>query len=242
MSFLLKAILLLINLGTGCYLTLANPLKVSEQTSAKFSFVIRPKVFLAMGLLLSQFFVLFLFASIVFTPITQLVCNCSSNNISISNIDLSTGENTLTVMCKLTENYWFGNQKSEVLVSELLEAKVETEMQTDSQVKPLYSYKILLLTDKDSFSFSRGGYPKFKLEELQSIVLKINKFLKNPTENNLAVILDDTFLGYIAVIITVFCGILALLIASPGLFITCNFDKEANIVKISRYRWFGTLG
>ncbi|MEH1807418.1 hypothetical protein [Nostoc sp.] len=40
----------------------------------------------------------------------------------------------------------------------------------------------------------------------------------------------------------IFCGILALLIAGAGLFITCNLDKEANIVKLSRYRWFGTLG
>ncbi|MEH2025579.1 MAG: hypothetical protein V7K62_18670 [Nostoc sp.] len=115
-------------------------------------------------------------------------------------------------------------------------------MQTDSQVKPRYSYKILLLTDKDSFPFTDRTYPKFKLEELQSIVLRINKFLKNPTDNNLAVILDDTFMGYIVVRFTVFCGILALLIASPGLFIICNLDKETNTVKISRYRWFGTLG
>ncbi|WP_334866460.1 hypothetical protein [Nostoc sp.] len=129
-----------------------------------------------------------------------------------------------------------------MLVSELLEAKLETEMQTDSQVKPRYSYKILLLTDKDSFPFTDRTYPKFKLEELQSIVLRINKFLKNPTDNNLAVILDDTFMGYIVVRFTVFCGILALLIASPGLFIICNLDKETNTVKISRYRWFGTLG
>ncbi|MBN3943817.1 hypothetical protein [Nostoc sp. NMS9] len=242
MTVLLFSILLAINLGAGCYLTLANPLKVSEQTSTKLIFIIRPKVFLGVGIFFSQLFVLFLFASIVFAPITQLVCNRYPNNISTSNIDLSAGQNTLTVMCKLTENYWFGQEKSEVLVSELLEAKLETEMQTDSQVKPKYSYKILLLTDKDSFPFTDRTYPKFKLEELQSIELRINKFLKPPTENNLAVILDDTFMGYIVVRVTVFCGILALLVASPGLFITCNLDKEANIVKLSRYRWFGTLG
>ncbi|RCJ22085.1 hypothetical protein A6S26_22210 [Nostoc sp. ATCC 43529] len=242
MTSLLFAILLIINVGVGCYLTLANPLKVSEQTSTKLTFIIRPKVFLGVGIFFSQLFVLFLFATIVFTPITKLVCNRYPNNISTSNVGLSAGQNTLTVMCKLTENYWFGQQKSEVLVSELLEAKLEKEMQTDSQVKPRYSYKILLLTDKDSFPFTDRTYPKFKFEELQSIVLKINIFLKKPRENNLGVILDDAFMGYIVVRFTVFCGILALLVASPGLFITCNFDKETNTVKLSRYRWFGTLG
>ncbi|MDZ8092854.1 MAG: hypothetical protein RMZ42_13290 [Nostoc sp. DedQUE05] len=241
MNVLLFAILLAINLGAGCYLTLANPLKVSEQTSTKLIFIIRPKVFLGLGIFFSQLFVLFLFASIVFTPITQLVCNRYPNNISTSNIDLSAGQNTLTVMCKLTKNNWLGREQSQTLVSELLEAKLETQIDTDGQAK-YYKYNILLLNDRDSFPFSRAGYPKFNLEKLQLIVSRINNFLKNPIENNLAVILDETFTGYISVMITVFCGILALLVASLGLFITCNFDKETNTVKLSRYRWFGTLG
>ncbi|MEH2199126.1 hypothetical protein [Nostoc sp.] len=123
-----------------------------------------------MGIFFSQLFVLFLFATIVFTLITQLACNRYPNNIPTSNIDLSAGQNTPTVICKLTENYWFGQEKSGVIVSQLLEAKLETEMQTDSQVKPRSSYKILLLTDKDSFPFTDRTYSKFKLEELQSIV------------------------------------------------------------------------
>ncbi|MDZ8085749.1 MAG: hypothetical protein RMY16_09170 [Nostoc sp. DedQUE12b] len=241
MTVLLFAILLAINLGAGCYLTLANPLKISEQTSTKLIFIIRPKVFLGLGIFFSQLFVLFLFASIVFTPITQLVCNRYPNNISTSNIDLSAGQNTLTVMCKLTKNNWLGREQSQTLVSELLEAKLETQIDTDGQAK-YYKYNILLLNDRDSFPFSRAGYPKLNLEKLQLIVSRINNFLKNPIENNLAVILDETFTGYISVMITVFCGILALLVASLGLFITCNFDKETNTVKLSRYRWFGTLG
>ncbi|MBN3887944.1 MAG: hypothetical protein HWQ43_01765 [Nostoc sp. JL31] len=241
MTVLLVAILLAINLGAGCYLTLANPLKVSEQTSTKLIFIIRPKVFLGVGIFFSQLFVLFLFASIVFTPITQLVCNRYPNNISTSNIDLSTRQNTLTVMCKLTKNNWLGREQSQTLVSELLEAKLETQIDTDGQAK-YYRYNILLLNDRDSFPFSRAGYPKLNLEELQSIVLRINKFLKNPIEKNLEVMLDEAFTGYISVMITVFCGILALLVASLGFFITCNFDKETNTVKLSRYRWFGTLG
>ena len=241
MTVLLITILLAINLGAGCYLTLANPLKVSEQTSTKLIFIIRPKVFLGVGIFFSQLFVLFLFATIVFTPITQLVCNRYPNNISTSNIDLSAGQNTLTVMCKLTKNNWLGREQSQTLVSELLEAKLETQIDTDGQAK-YYKYNILLLNDRDSFPFSRAGYPKLNLEELQSIVLRINNFLKNPIEKNLEVIFDETFTGYISVMITVFCGILALLVASLGLFITCNFDKETKTVKLSRYRWFGTLG
>ncbi len=241
MNFLLFAILLAINLGAGCYLTLANPLKVSEQTSTKLIFIIRPKVFLGVGIFFSQLFVLFLFASIVFTPITQLVCHRYPNNISTSNIDLSAGQNTLTVMCKLTKNNWLGREQSQTLVPELLKAKLETQIDTDGQAK-YYKYNILLLNDRDSFPFSRAGYPKLNLEELQSIVLRINSFLKNPIEKNLEVLLDETFTGYISVMITVFCGILALLVASQGLFITCNLDKETNTVKLSRYRWFGTLG
>ncbi|MEH1917490.1 hypothetical protein [Nostoc sp.] len=241
MTVLLVAILLAINLGAGCYLTLANPLKVSEQTSTKLIFIIRPKVFLGVGIFFSQLFVLFLFATIVFTPITQLVCNRYPNNISTSNIDLSTRQNTLTVMCKLTKNNWLGREQSQTLVSELLEAKLETQIDTDGQAK-YYKYNILLLNDRDSFPFSRAGYPKLNLEELQSIVLRINKFLKNPIEKNLEVMLDEAFTGYISVMITVFCGILALLVASLGFFITCNFDKETNTVKLSRYRWFGMLG
>ncbi|WP_335015044.1 hypothetical protein [Nostoc sp.] len=40
MTFLLITILLAINLGAGCYLTLANPLKILEQTSTKLTFII----------------------------------------------------------------------------------------------------------------------------------------------------------------------------------------------------------
>ena len=75
MTVLLFTILLAINLGAGCYLSLANPLKVSEQTSTKLIFIIQPKVFLGVGIFFSQLFVLFLFATNVYTPITQLVCN-----------------------------------------------------------------------------------------------------------------------------------------------------------------------
>ncbi|MEA5514849.1 hypothetical protein [Nodularia sp. UHCC 0506] len=245
MNFLLKAILLLINLGTGGYFILANPLKFSDKTSTKLTFHIRPKVFLGMGLLLSQFIVYFLFSTLMFAPITQLVCNRSTNNIAISNNNLSTTQNTLTVGCKLTNNDWFGQEKSQIILSELLEAKLETTIETDSQAKPIkpnYVYDILLLNNTDTIPFTRVKYPKFKLEKLQSIVLIINNFLRNPLENNLAVQLDDSLVGYIYFIIAVFCGILTLLVASPGLFITCNFDKETNTVKFSRYRWFGTLG
>ncbi|MHC0063942.1 hypothetical protein ACWATR_13725 [Nostoc sp. UIC 10890] len=245
MNFLLRAILLLINLGTGGYFILANPLKFSDQTSTKLTFHIRPKVFLGMGLLLSQFIVYFLFSTLMFAPITQLVCNRSTNNIAISNNNLNTMQNTLTVECKLTNNDWFGQEKSQIIVSELLEAKLETTIETDSQVKPTkpnYVYEILLLNNTDKFPFTRVKYPKIKFEELQSIVLKINNFLTNPAEKNLSVKLDDSLVGYIYFIIAIFCGILAFLIAGAGIFITCNLDKEANIVKLSRYRWFGTLG
>ena len=104
MNFLLRAILLLINLGTGCYFIITNPLKFSDQTSTKLTFHIRPKVFLGMGLFFSQFMVYFLFSTLMFTPVTQIVCHRSTNKILISNNNLSTAQNTLAVLCKLTNN------------------------------------------------------------------------------------------------------------------------------------------
>ncbi len=135
MTILLITILLAINLGAGCYLTLANPLKLSEQTSNKLIFIIRPKVFLGVGIFFSQLFFLFLFATIVFTPITQLVCNRYPNNISTSNIDLSAGQNTLTVMCKLTKNNWLGREQSQTLVSELTPNYTSNYINGDSIVR-----------------------------------------------------------------------------------------------------------
>lgn len=242
MDLLFQTILLLTTLVAVYYFSFANSLKISEQSSTKLTLSIRPRLFLGVGIFVSPLFILLLFASILFTPITQLVCNRYPNNISISNIDLSARQNTLKVICNLTENNWFGQKKSEVLVSELLEAKLETEMEIDSQHKPNYTYKILLLTNRDRFSFTRIGYPKFKLKEFQAIVLRINSFLNEPLENNLAVIFDDTSSGYIIFIITATCGILTFIVASAGLFITLNIDKEINTIKLSSYRWFGMLG
>ena len=46
MEFLLKTILLLINLVAGYYFIFANPLKFSVQTSTKITLNVRPIVFL----------------------------------------------------------------------------------------------------------------------------------------------------------------------------------------------------
>jgi hypothetical protein len=242
MDLLFQSILLLIFLVATYYFIFAKSLKISEQTSTKLTLNIRPRLFLGTGIFVSPLFIFLLFATILFTPITQLVCNRSPNYTSISNLGLIAGQSNLTVMCNLIEKDWFGQKKNGVQIFDLLEAKLETEMEIDSLGKPIRIYKILLLNDKDSFPFTRKTYTKFQLEQLQSIVLKINDFLTNPLEKNLAVILDDTCIGYIILIITLFCGLLTLLVASAGLFITCHFDKETNTVKLSRYRWFGILG
>ena len=160
MEFLLKTILLLINLVAGYYFIFANPLKFSVQTSTKITLNVRPIVFLWTGIFVSQLFVLLLFATISLTRITQLICNRLPNNISISNIDLSAKKNTLTVRCNLTSNYWFGYKKSELQVSELLEAKLENEVEIASQNKPKYTYKILLITPRDSFTFTHITHHK----------------------------------------------------------------------------------
>jgi hypothetical protein len=81
MNFLLNVILLTINLGTGCYLIITNPLKFFDQTSTKLTFLIRPKVFLGVGIFFSQFMIYFLFSTLMFAPVTQIVCNRSTNNI-----------------------------------------------------------------------------------------------------------------------------------------------------------------
>ncbi len=83
MTFLLFAVLLLINLGAGCYFTLANPLKVSEETSTKLTFIIRPKVFLGVGIFFSQLFVLFLFACVycIYTYYTTCLQSLSKQYI-----------------------------------------------------------------------------------------------------------------------------------------------------------------
>lgn len=237
--FLLVVILLMINLCAAYYFMLANPLKISEQTSIRLSFTIRPKAFLGLGIFFSQFSVFYLFIIFMITPITQLTCDRSPNNIS--NINGSESQNKLSVICTLTENDWFGSEKTRILISELHEAKLETQIETNSQGQPEYWYQVLLLTDVGSIPFAHKMPNRFKLETMQSIALTINNFLVSSIEESLAVKNDDSLANYIIFIVALFWGLVACLLALAGLFIHCDFDKEANTIKISRCRWLGKL-
>lgn len=237
--FLLVVILLMINLGSAYCFMLANPLKISEQTSIRLLFTIRPKVFLGLGIFFSQLAVFYLFIIFMITPITQLTCDRSPNNIS--NINGSESQNKLSVICTLTENDWFGSEKTRILISELYEAKLETQIETNSQGQPEYWYQVLLLTDVGSIPFAHKMPNRFKIETMQSIASTINNFLVSSTEESLAVKNDDSIANYIIFIVALFWGLVAFLLAAAGLFIHCNFDKEANTLKITRYRWFGKL-
>lgn len=237
--FLLVVILLMINLWAAYYFMLANPLKISEQTSIRLSFTIRPKAFLGLGIFFSQLLVFFLFNTFTFIPITQLTCNHSPNNIL--NINRNGGQYTSSVMCTLTKNDWFGSEKTRIVIPNLYEAKLETQIKTDSRGQPKNWYQVLLLSDTDSIPFSHIRYNEFKFRKMQSIVLIINNFLVSPTEEKLEVKNDDSLVNYFALLSALFWGLVAFLLAVAGLFIHCDFDKEANTIKISRCRWLGKL-
>lgn len=164
----------MINLGSAYCFMLANPLKISAQASTRLSFTIRPKTFLGLGIFFIQFSVFYLFITFMITPITQLTCDRYPNNVS--NINGSEGQNNLSVICTLTENDWFGNEKTRILISELHEAKLETQIETNNQGQSEYGYQVLLLTDVSSIPFAHKMPNRFKLETMQSIASAINNF------------------------------------------------------------------
>ncbi|AFZ57840.1 hypothetical protein H6G54_16390 [Anabaena cylindrica FACHB-243] len=238
---LLQAVLLITNLWLFWYFIKGKTIKVDEQTQAKLDFTIQPKLLRFIGLFIGQIAIICLYSTLIATPITQLNCNRVPQNIDSSIIAKSTEQKTSLVICKLVELDWFSHEKSQKHISELIGASLEKQSETDSDGKKIYyKYRIQLITNTESFPF-RQAYraSRFIHEELESIISQINNFLAQPLEKKLLVQEDDRS---ILVAITIFFSLLPLIIIGAGLFISCNFNKEANSLILSRYRWFGIFG
>lgn len=236
----LQAILLVTNLWLYWYFIKGKTIKVDEQTQAKLDFTIQPKLLRFIGLFIGQIAIIGLYSILIGTPITQLNCDRVPQNIDIPIIDKSTEQKTSSLICQLIELDWFSHERSQKHISELIGANLEKQSETDSDGKIYYEYRIQLITNTESVHFTqayRAG--SFSYEELKSIISQINNFLAQPSEKKLIVQKDDRS---IIVAITVFFSLLALIIIGAGLFISCNLNKEANSLILSRYRWFGIFG
>ncbi len=105
-------------------------------------------------------------------------------------------------------------------------------------------YNLLLLTDLGEIPFNRlSSYTKnYKLDSLYEIASSINKFLEKPVLTTLSVIQDDSNSVSAGIYVTVFFGIIALLIIGGGTIRDCSFDKKDNLMILISYRWFSAFG
>lgn len=145
-------------------------------------------------------------------------------------------------MCELFEVDWFGSKKNQKAFSGLRRVELKTITNTGSDGEISVRYQVLLLTNTGTIPFTRLEYSKYDSEQFQSVISSINSFLATPLEKSLALQEDDRELGYFSIEVSIFLGLLALLIISSGTLITCTFDKEANNMTLSYCRWFGILG
>ena len=239
---LLTAVLLVINLGIFGYLIRGRNLIISENTPNLLNFTIQPKLLRFIGLFVGQLGIICLYFTLIATPLTQLNCERYTQNIPVSSISKSIEQDMSPVICQLVEFNWFGHEKSQKRISGLLGATLEKQSKIDNG-KTSYKYQVRLLTSTESIPFTQVAYSsKYSYKQLESIISSTNKFLTQPLEKNLALKQDDSLIGYLGVGITIFFSLLALLIIAAGSFISCNFDKELNIMTLSRYRWFGRFG
>lgn len=240
---LIKALLVIFNLGIFGYLVKGKSFVISENTPNKLNFTIQPKILRFIGLFIGQMAVICIHFTLIATPITQLSCNYYTQNTSALNTDKNIKQQISPVICQLVEYDWLGHQKSQKQINGLLGATLEKQTKTNNNGNTFYIYRVQLLTNTESIAFTRVAYrDKYSYKKLESIILSINNFLTQPLGKELILNQDDTLIGYLGVGMTIFISFSALLIIAAASFTNCNFDKEINSFTLSRYRWFGKFG
>lgn len=234
--------LLIFNLGLFWYLLKGKFIKIYEQTQNKLNFTMQPKLSRFLGLFIGQIGVIFLCATFTIIPVTQLNCDRVLQNLHSSSVSADIEQKASSVICQLIEFDFLGHQKSQKQISGLIGVYLDKQTKTDKNGKKSYAYQVLLLTNRESIPFTRVTYSDYFQEKAEYIILRIKRFLAEPLENNLIVKQDDRLAVDAAIILSLFCFLLSLLLIAAGSFINCNFDKESNVLTLSRYRWFGKLG
>lgn len=239
---LLKAIIVAINLIACYYLVIADFIKISEETSNKLNVTFRPIISLGIGIIISQLVILFFFKAFTFIPSHKIICEHSIQYVSTVDFDLNTKKNKILTDCKITDIDWFNREKNTKIISNLLEAKIKQRIEMDEHNKKNYSYRIFLLSKTETIPFADYEYINFKINELRLLTSSINDFLVNNKGKILVRIVDNSYIGYFGFGCSILCGLIILLLTSAGLFINFCFDKETNLLTVSRYRCFGLFG
>ncbi|MEA5596400.1 hypothetical protein [Rivularia sp. UHCC 0363] len=235
-------ILLAINLIAFAYISIGGFIKISGEDSTKLSVTFRPKSSFFLAIFTINFFFLSLLDTSGQILIHKITCEHSIKNISNTNIDSNPRQDYLPTNCNITDIGWFKHEKNPKLISNIIEAKVEKIIEFDEHHRKHVSYQIFLLTQSESIPFADYMYLNYEIENIKKLTSSINNFLINNEEKELIGIVDDRVWSYIVFGICLFFGMIILLLTLTGLFVNFTFDKETNIVTVSRYRCFGMFG
>lgn len=227
------------------YIGIADYLKVTQQKPTLLKVSFRPILSIGLAIFLSSFIIPFPYIAFTFTPIRQITCEHDKYNVTNANFNARKIEPTLT-NCKIADIDWFNEEKNIKLISNLTEAKLDKKIKTEDEKLLEDRYRIILLSQNEIIPFTDYEYDyKYihsKVNDFRLLISSINDFLINSQEDKLNKIIDDTNDFYIGSIGIAFIAIIGLLLVSIGLFINSTFDKETNLLTVTRYRWFGIFG
>jgi hypothetical protein len=235
---LLFTILFLIIFGVIFYCIHRQKSNSYEQTLTKLILKISPTLSQLIGIFfigLASFFLIF---SWWLTPLVQLNCSRSISEQHFINIT----HNLPHPVCELVEFNWFGYEKFKKIIAELQGVKLESKTDTDQEGKVFYKYQVILKNHTDDIPFRTVNYSKYESEKYQSVISTIESFLADSLQTSLVFQENDRDAGYAGVGISLFLGVLSLLIITSASSITCSFDKEANLMTLTRSRWLGIFG
>ncbi|MDZ8089372.1 MAG: hypothetical protein RMY16_28040 [Nostoc sp. DedQUE12b] len=224
--------------GLFLYFVIRKSIIISEYTSSQLVFRTQPKLSQSIGIIMVGITLVFLLATLMLAPITKLNCSRLFQNASFFN------QEKYTFQCELLEIGLFDNQVRTEVFSELNSVKIEAIDNENSHREITKTYQLFLSTDLGNIPFKNlSSYTKnHKLDKLYSIAASIKYFIENPSEKTLSVLQNDSDGVYAGFKITIFFGLLALLIIALGKVTDCKFDKETNTMTMSRHQWFGKLG
>ncbi len=240
--FLLKALIVAINLIGFGYLTLSDFLTISKQISTKLIIIFRPILSLSIGIIISQIVILYLFFAANIVPIHKITCEHSIRDISTANFIFNSKQKYLPTNCKVSEINLFNHENNLKLIPKLLEAKIEERVEIDEKDRSKYSYRIILLNQTGTIPFTDYRYTDSTINEFKLLASSINDFLVNNRAEKLVRIIDDRYLVYAGVGLSIFFALISLLLILTGLFIDFCFDKETSMLTVSRYRCLGIFG
>ncbi|BAY81055.1 hypothetical protein NIES267_05200 [Calothrix parasitica NIES-267] len=191
---------------------------------------------------ISQFAFLFFAATFSFDPIRKIVCEHSIQNISATKSDLSTQQKYIPTDCKITDIDWFNHEKNLEIISNIIESKIEQEIEIDENNRPYHYYRINLFTKTGNIPFTDKRFTESELKKIQLLVSSINEFIVTNENVEIARIVDNRDLGYITFGCGLFFATIIFLSMLTGLYVSFCFDKESNLFTVSRYRCFGIFG